>query len=198
MSTSEVRVVSDSDVPRREDIDRFMAKVCRGDSCWDWTGARNEHGYGNFRYPARRHLKRIESLAHRFAYRAFVGPIPRGMNVLHRCDNRQCVNPAHLWLGTHEDNMEDMARKGRAAKGLRSGWYTTGGASWRRARGRSNGNAKLSAETVLEVRARSLRGESVPSLSRQLGISETQLYRIVHGVHWKHVGALANGAEAVP
>jgi hypothetical protein len=75
--------------------------------CWVWQGYRNEHGYGRLWAPKR--------YVHRAAYEAFVGPIPAGLNVLHRCDNPPCCNPAHLFLGTRADNARDMLAKGRGA-----------------------------------------------------------------------------------
>jgi hypothetical protein len=72
--------------------------------CWLWTGTWDENGYG----------KMIGGRAHRISYAMHVGPIPAGLCVLHRCDTPACVNPAHLWLGTHLENMADMGRKGRS------------------------------------------------------------------------------------
>lgn len=79
-------------------------------ACWLWLGFTDDLGYGRLR----------TTTAHRAAYRLLIAPIPKGLHVLHRCDTRCCINPAHLFLGTHQDNMRDMAEKGRASK--RTGW----------------------------------------------------------------------------
>ena len=76
--------------------------------CWVWTGSLFESGYGRFS----RSNKKLR--AHRVSYEIYKGAIPDGMHVLHECDNPPCVNPNHLFLGTHLDNMKDMERKGRA------------------------------------------------------------------------------------
>lgn len=84
----------------------FWANVQKGgdDDCWPWTGARDAKGYGRFR-----------SL---LVTRLLLAPVPDGLHVLHRCDNPPCCNPAHLFLGTHADNMADMGRKGRRIEKL--------------------------------------------------------------------------------
>ena len=85
--------------------------------CWLWTGYRMPRGYGNFqsRDP------KIGRLAHRYAYAAFVGSIPDGMGVLHRCDTPPCCRPDHLFLGTDQDNIDDKVAKGRQSRGVERG-----------------------------------------------------------------------------
>jgi hypothetical protein len=80
--------------------------------CWEWPGNPRENGYCRTTY------KRKNWYVHRLSYAAFKGQIPEGMDVCHKCDNRLCCNPSHLFVGTRLDNMRDAVRKGRQAKGL--------------------------------------------------------------------------------
>lgn len=95
-------------VAAAELADRFWAKVCRGDGCWEWQGYRMPKGYGQVGIG---HSGLI--LAHRLAWELTHGPVPTDLFVLHHCDNPPCCNPDHLWLGTKADNNRDMAQKGR-------------------------------------------------------------------------------------
>jgi hypothetical protein len=170
----------------RDAQERFWEKVRKIDQCWEWTGSRkNKYGYGNFNDG-----QKVVS-AHRFAYETLVGQIPVGLLVCHHCDNPPCVNPAHLFLGTDQDNRDDCVKKGRhnAAKGDRNG-----------ARkhpelhaGENNGNAKLTKEQVAEIRAATDRQHLI---AERYGVSLPTINRIRCGRYWKRsVGDLKGYLE---
>lgn len=110
---------------------------------------------------AKMRVDNIYDRVHRWAYRAFIGPITGDLHVLHHCDNKRCCNPSHLFLGTHGDNMNDMAEKGIAARELR------------------NSRGKLTDEQVVELRAKSARGFPVSWLAAEYGLSRTYVSNIV-------------------
>ena len=96
---------------RQQTIARFWANVDQSSECWEWKAARDPYGYGAARYEA----KKIHS--HRLAYILTYGPIPKGMQICHRCDNPPCCRPDHLFLGTAADNAADREQKGRGRHG---------------------------------------------------------------------------------
>lgn len=89
---------------------RFWSKVRKTKKCWIWTGAKILSGYGRFG------IKNKAYYSHRISWSLVNGTIPKGFQILHKCDNPSCVNPNHLFIGTQKDNMLDMMKKGRKAK----------------------------------------------------------------------------------
>src|SRR3990167_554627 len=123
-------------------MERFWSAVSIGTptQCWTWLKAKNRHGYGMF------WTDRRMKLAHRVAYTLRTGSIPKGLCILHRCDNPACVNPNHLFLGTQIDNIRDCVSKDRHKKG------TAGLRCGDAARGALNPMAKLTQEQVSAIR----------------------------------------------
>lgn len=100
---------------RCEDLKSRLLKgitVNASTECWEWNKGVNRQGYGRIQL-----INRKGARAHRAAYEVFKGQIPQGMCVCHKCDNRKCINPDHLFLGTYKDNYRDSKEKGRNAKG---------------------------------------------------------------------------------
>lgn len=98
-------------------VDRLKRRTCYEGDCWLWQGCVNNMGYGQITSNGKTYL------VHRVAYEQLAGPIPEGVNALHRCDRPRCWNPAHLFLGTHADNVADKVAKGRHYHGERHHWY---------------------------------------------------------------------------
>lgn len=154
---------------------RFWPKVNKGGPvvrpelgpCWIWTGALYDTGYGSFAITHRRSVG-----AHRFSFELANGPLATGLHVCHCCDNRACVNPGHLFAGTHAENMQDAARKGRCAL------QETG--RIRRLRGPTHPQARLTTEQVQEVRRLYATGRFwMKDLAKQFGVSGTTIGFIV-------------------
>src|SRR5436305_1293534 len=100
---------------------RFWERVDKSGECWEWTWSIGGPGYGQI---VNRKICLQPMTTHRVAWELHNGPIPKGMHVCHHCDNRKCVRPSHLFLGSHKDNMKDRDRKGRVASGNRNGART--------------------------------------------------------------------------
>jgi hypothetical protein len=152
-------------------VDRLMAKVVWNggeDECWEWQGA-TARGYGRIS------VRGVLTQAHRLAFELFVRPVTVDQVVCHRCDNRRCVNPAHLFVGTQRDNMYDMAAKGRRSTATGSP-------------GEAHPGSKLTANAVENIRHRfqGRRGEKA-ALAREYGVSDVLIGKVIAGVAWGHL-----------
>lgn len=146
--------------------------------CWIWTGYSNTDGYG----VACMTIDGVKKnrLVHRLVYAHFVGPVPDDVLVCHRCDTPSCVNPKHLFLGTPQDNVDDMMRKGRFDPGPRDNT------------GERNPNRKISEQEVRQIRERYVRGArtgsgAVSNIAADFCLHRTSVQRIVSGKRWSHV-----------
>lgn len=155
-------------------VRRFLGKFEMTDGCWIWKGSTSgATGYGRIaNYKGKRAT--AVYLAHRFSFEFFNGPIPEGHCVCHKCDNPQCVNPAHLFAGTIGENNQDMHAKGRNNQQPQPG--------------ETNPAAKLSEADVARLRAvRAETGLSYPKLGRMFGIATSHAHRICTSQNWRAV-----------
>jgi hypothetical protein len=154
------------------EIPRFWAKVSKTDSCWNWKRPDPSNGYGKFTYQGR------VMGAHRASWLIHYGPIPDNLWVLHRCDNHACIRPDHLFLGTHNDNMADMATKQRATFQQHPDIIP---------KGEQHRNAKLTDDQVREIRQ--LRSDGVPRrvIAQLFDISVSNVKRITSRKGWPHI-----------
>jgi hypothetical protein len=154
-----------------KDVERFWGKVAKTDNpddCWIWQATKgSQGGYGQIRWKNNK-----KEYAHRVAYEITFGEIPTGFYILHKCDNPPCVNPNHLFAGTHQDNMIDKVLKNRQR------------------RGEGIPNHKLTNKQADEIRQRySTKKESQDDLARAFGISQAQIWKIVNYKSYKTNGA---------
>lgn len=160
-------------------LESFYQKVEKTKSCWIWIGTRLKSGYGQLRVGKRKRMR-----AHRFIWEKTFGQIPNGLCVCHKCDNPSCVNPIHLFLGTHQDNRDDCCAKGRQASGDRSGLRLH---PERAPRGERNANSKIKAADVIEIRKQFSEGNTQQSIADRFGITQTNVSQIVLLNSWRHI-----------
>lgn len=144
--------------------DKFLVRCIEDCStgCWNWSGMKSKTGYGQ----VKRDGKFI--FAHRYSWTLHNGEIG-SLFVLHKCDNRICVNPDHLFLGTQKDNQQDMKNKGRHCYGERSP------------------HAKLTENNVLEMYSLHKCGMGTILLAKKFGITKNLAWRVVRGLQWSHL-----------
>lgn len=142
---------------------RFEKSIGNRDNCWEWVGGTSVLGYGHF------FMKGKLEQAHRASWKIYKNKIPKGLCVLHKCDNRKCVNPKHLWLGTQKDNIKDMIKKGRDKK----------------ASSDRNGGAKLNWNQVDEIRKiRKEEGTYYKDLAKMFNVHYATIKRIITKKSW--------------
>lgn len=154
--------------PSKKDIGRFWAKVEVGpiSQCWPWRASCNKGGRGQLGIKLQDGRYSPSFKAHRLAYLLHYGRLPAHLHVCHRCDNPKCCNPAHLFLGTHLDNMGDAEKKGRMPHGEK------------------NGQAKLTKGQVAEIRQRLRVGEVQTAIANDFGVHQVTISNIHTGQTW--------------
>lgn len=148
--------------------ERFEQRCLKSDGCWEWTGSKMRNGYGQTEFVV--DGKRKVVTAHRLSYQLHKGAIGEGMFVCHACDNPGCVNPAHLFLGSHVDNMSDAKRKGRMHLGS------------------AHGLAKLDESSVSEIKRLLRSGEKQQKeIASIYSVSSSAIQAIRAGRNWSHI-----------
>lgn len=154
--------------------ERFWSKVSKvpgDDGCWEWQASLHHSGYGQFFMKGRGR----PIMAHRISWELTHGDIPTGILVLHKCDNRKCVRPEHLFLGTDKDNCDDMWKKNRQQD------YSI------QERGSARWAAKLTESDIPVIRKRRQTGEKLSDIGHDYGVTKAVIWEIVSGRAWKHV-----------
>jgi len=141
---------------------RFLANVEKTETCWNWMGV-TKKGYGYLRVIDKR------CRAHRVAYEIWKGPIPDGLLIRHKCDNRACVNPEHLETGTDADNMRDKVERNRQIKGEK------------------HGHSKLTEQQVCEIKVLLADTITCTEIAKQFNVNRTAISHIKHNKNWKHI-----------
>jgi hypothetical protein len=146
----------------------YSRRIEDSGGCWNWSGSTDSHGYGQIKWRGK------SWLVHRLSYWYYERKPPKGLLVLHRCDNRRCINPDHLYLGTQTDNMRDMVNRHRQAD----------------TSGEANPRAKLTWNGVREIRRRVShsshpQGPTLADLARTFHVSKSTVSQISRGIIWK-------------
>lgn len=152
--------MNSNDRVKRRKIALMEIDIDKSGSCWEWTGRRNKSGYGLTA------IRGGSELAHRAYWQLVVGEVPGDMCLLHSCDNKKCVNPAHLRIGTHAENMAEAKERNRM----------------RPMRGSDNGMAKISYQIAEEIRAD--KTSSNVSLAKKYGVSDVVISKVRLGKSW--------------
>ncbi len=151
-----------------QEQERFWSKVEITDGCWLWLAGRNSNGYGSFGFQGKCYG------AHVIAFADEYGCLPSPLSVCHFCDNRICVRPDHMWIGTNLDNWDDMRTK------------------MRHTHGEAHAAAKFSDEDIANIRLLRSQGVSGAELARRYGVHKVTAEVIIRGKAWKHVAAEAD------
>lgn len=149
-------------------LERFHEHACKADDneCWLWAGPLNDRGYGRINKNINGKWKALR--AHRVSWMIYRGEIPEALQICHKCDVRNCVNPSHLFLGTQRDNMRDRDIKGRVRRGA------------------THAFAKLTDDDIINIRLLA-KTQSHTKIACHYKVSDSNISRIVNRHTWTHI-----------
>ena len=154
----------DLDSQKRDIIHRILENISINENgCWEWNKSKSKSGYAKIWY------RGSTMRGNRVSYLAFIGDIPEGILVCHHCDNRSCINPDHLFLGTHKDNCHDSIQKCRHAHGEKSS------------------KSKLKSEHITEIRKLYSSGISQEKISKKYNVNQSCISSIILKKTWNHI-----------
>ena len=159
----------------------FASTTISEKGCLEWTKSLNNKGYGTVYYNGK------QGLVHRVTDQAANGPIPKGLFVLHRCDNPKCINPEHLFVGTAKDNVHDMIAKGRNSKPPAN---YKGRHTGKMPKGEQMPNSTLTEPVVRNIFALHMAGKNVTFISEATGQKKHVVADICRGRSWRHLDGI--------
>lgn len=174
---AEIELLLKDDHYRAKVAKRFWPKVVIGEGCWNWTASHMPEDYGHININRRPHV------AHRVSFVLYGGHIPKGRLVCHSCDNRLCVKPSHLFIGTFSDNLKDCWNKGRHSM---NGMRAMRAKPPKNATGENAHGCKLTWEKVGVIRQEPFIKGSGRQLADKFGVTQTLISRIRKGKTWTH------------
>lgn len=145
----------------------FWRNVVKADGCWSWKGGKNQKGYGAFEIQVG-NGKRNTIQAHRASWMCHFGEIPVGLQVMHKCDNRECTNPEHLQIGTNKDNVDDKVSKKRHSYGEKV----------------PESLRKVTAKNIQEMFDLKEEGWTITKIGRQFNLDASYTSKILSGKKW--------------
>lgn len=152
---------------KRTPVEYFWFKTNKTNGCWLWSGSVSSYGYGKMKIDGK------QFSAHRFSWEIHIGVIDDGLCVCHTCDTPLCVNPAHLFLGTNQENSYDRHEKGRTKGAFPSG--------------DKHPMSKLSTENVISIKKRLEDGEAHKDIAKDFGVQREAITKIKNNKTWSHV-----------
>ena len=163
---------------KTDEVDRFWSKVKKTNGCWIWLGGTDKDGYGTFS------VNRVNQRAHRYSYMLAGNTLTDDQILCHTCDVPGCINPDHLFPGTHQDNATDRKNKGRYESISGKNHYYAKTLPKERRRGEQHSMVRINEKQAKEVKVRLDKGEMATSIARSIGVPRHIVYNIKYKTAW--------------